>query len=73
MKTVNDFFNSRSYYVKNETLAKVSARYNLQRHLLYLAPKLQTSIEKYLSIFQDGLENEEELFTESDEVNLIVS
>ncbi|XP_050727390.1 endoribonuclease Dicer-like isoform X4 [Eriocheir sinensis] len=56
----------RSYYVKNETLAQVSAKYKLHHHLLHLAPKLQASIDKYLSLFQAGLGKEEELFTEDD-------
>lgn len=54
--------------MKNETLAKVAAKMELHKHLLYLAPKLQTSIDKFLKILDDGLE-ENDLNTEEDEVN----
>lgn len=63
----------RSYYVKNESLARICVKHDLQHHLLYLAPKLQASIERYLSIFQDGLDNDEELYTEDDDTILTVS
>ncbi|XP_071529845.1 LOW QUALITY PROTEIN: endoribonuclease Dicer [Panulirus ornatus] len=58
----------RSYYVKNETLAEVAAKKELHKHLLYFAPKLQTSIDKFLNIMVDEQE-ERDLSTEDDEVN----
>lgn len=60
----------RSYYVKNETLARAAVRKNLQCHLLYLAPKLQASIDKFINLFQNGLHDDEEIFTEDDDVDL---
>uniref|UniRef100_A0A0P4WEE1 Uncharacterized protein n=1 Tax=Scylla olivacea TaxID=85551 RepID=A0A0P4WEE1_SCYOL len=60
----------RSYYVKNETLARAAVRKNLQCHLLYLAPKLQASIDKFINLFQNGLDDDEEIFTEDDAVDL---
>ncbi|XP_068243252.1 endoribonuclease Dicer-like isoform X2 [Palaemon carinicauda] len=56
----------RSYYVNNETLAKVAAKYELQKHLLHMAPKLQAVIDKFLNLCQEeGLERE--LVTEDGE------
>ncbi|KAK7071929.1 hypothetical protein SK128_008434, partial [Halocaridina rubra] len=38
----------RSYFVNNETLARVAIKFGLQRHLLHMAPKLQAAIDKFV-------------------------
>ncbi|KAK8735003.1 hypothetical protein OTU49_005779 [Cherax quadricarinatus] len=58
----------RSYFVKNETLAKVSADMKLHRHLQHMAPKLTASIDKFLRILDESYE-EDTLNTEEDEVD----
>nr|XP_045623564.1 endoribonuclease Dicer-like [Procambarus clarkii] len=58
----------RSHYVKNETLARVAIDKKLHKHLLYLAPKLEASIDKFLKICEDSY-MEDTLNTEADEVD----
>nr|XP_045626168.1 endoribonuclease Dicer-like isoform X1 [Procambarus clarkii] len=58
----------RSYYVKNETLARVAVDMKLHKHLLYLAPKLEASIDNFLKICEHSYE-EDTLNTEADEVD----
>lgn len=58
-------FTYRSYFVKNDTLGRAAAKGKLHQHLLHLNPKLEASIDKFLSILhQDPLG--EELNTEDD-------
>ena len=59
--------------MKNETLARAAASKKLHRHLIYMAPKLQASIEKYLNLYESGLDSDEEMFTENDTIELEVS
>nr|AFB82635.1 dicer-2 [Penaeus japonicus] len=55
----------RSYFVKNDTLGRAAAKGKLHQHLLHINPKLEASIDKFLSILhQDPLG--EELNTEDD-------
>lgn len=55
----------RSYFVKNDTLARAAAKRKLHQHLLHLNPKLEASINKFLSILQQDPLGEE-LNTEDD-------
>ena len=59
--------------MKNETLARAAVRKNLQCHLLYLAPKLQASIDKFINLLQNGLVDDDDILTEDDAVDLEVS
>lgn len=56
----------RSYYVNNETLARAAAKYELQKHLLHMSPKLQAAIDKFLQLCQEE-DLERELITEDEE------
>ncbi|XP_064098364.1 endoribonuclease Dicer-like [Macrobrachium nipponense] len=56
----------RSYYVNNETLARAAAKYELQKHLLHMSPKLQAAIDKFLQLCQED-DLERELVTEDEE------
>ncbi|KAK3862621.1 hypothetical protein Pcinc_031533 [Petrolisthes cinctipes] len=57
----------RSHYVKNETLASVCVKAGLEKHMLHMADKLQTAIDKFLNrILEDS--NMDDVNIEEDEV-----
>ncbi|CAL4133400.1 unnamed protein product, partial [Meganyctiphanes norvegica] len=54
----------RSHLVKNETLAKVAVTVNLHKYLVYSNSKLQASIDRFIELLDDHVDDED-----NDELN----